>query len=307
MSLIYDALREQAGPAMPGRLPARASWWSRQSARGRTAVLVAAAALLAVAVLLASSRFQRAAAPDTVVAQPATVEAGPTVAVDASADHLPAASMSGQPAPPPANATTDTATAQAVPAQPEQTTPPAAATALAATDTAATPERPATAPPPVAAAAVVEAAAAPQPIRITVERRTGAGHDSARPAAAADDGTVERTIGSVEAAMAGNDLEAARQALARLDAQLPAESLTLLRMHAWVAHGSNDTATAEKLYRQIVERVPDDMNAGVNIALLDARRGDLDQARHRLMRLSGRYPRAPQVSRALAELDARQQ
>ncbi|MCW4454561.1 hypothetical protein OK348_07100 [Flavobacterium sp. MXW15] len=306
MSLIYDALREQAGPAMPGRLPARASWWSRRCARGRTAVLLAAAALLAVAVLLlVASRFPRAAAPDTVVVQPSAVDAGSAATADAPAEPPVAASMSGQAAPPPAIATTDAATAQAVPAQPQPASPPAAATALAATDIAAAPERPATAPPPVAAAAVAEAA--PQPIKITVERRTGAGHDRARPAAAADDGTVERTIGSVEAAMAGNDLEAARQALARLDAQLPAESLTLLRMHAWVAHGSNDTATAEKLYRQIVERVPDDMNAGVNIALLDARRGDLDQARHRLVRLSGRYPRAPQVSRALAELDAQQQ
>ena len=85
-------------------------------------------------------------------------------------------------------------------------------------------------------------------------------------------------------------------------ARLAPESLTLLRMQAWVAHAGNDTARAETLYRRIAERVPEDVNAGVNIALLDARRGDADAARTRLVRLSGRHPRSPQVARALAEL-----
>ena len=41
----------------------------------------------------------------------------------------------------------------------------------------------------------------------------------------------------------------------------------------------------------------------VNIALLDARRGDVGDARDRLTRLSARHLRSPQVARALAELD----
>ncbi|WP_337778591.1 tetratricopeptide repeat protein, partial [Stenotrophomonas acidaminiphila] len=136
-------------------------------------------------------------------------------------------------------------------------------------------------------------------IHIEVERRSGAA-----PADAGGDGrAVEQAVADVERAMAGGDLDNARQALARLDGLLSPESLTLLRMQAWVAHAGNDTDQAEALYRRIAERVPEDVNAGVNIALLDARRGDADAARARLARLSGRHPRSPQVARALAELD----
>ncbi len=107
--------------------------------------------------------------------------------------------------------------------------------------------------------------------------------------------------------MAEHNLDAAHVALKQLQAQLPPESLTLLRMRAWVAHGGNDMHSAEQLYRQVLERVPDDANAGVNVAIIDARRGDVDDARIRLQRLASLYPRSTQVSRALAELDAPRQ
>ena len=133
---------------------------------------------------------------------------------------------------------------------------------------------------------------------IRVERR-----DASVPAGQLDDAMVLRATQALEAAVAADDMPAAHAELARLEDMLPASSLTLLRMRAWVAHGSRDMTGAEALYRQIIERVPDDMNAGVNIALLDARRGDVGDARDRLTRLAARHLRSPQVTRALAELD----
>lgn len=305
MSLIYDALKEQTGPATTDRARTRASWWAGQTERTRTTLLLAGLLVLAVpltyaatsalkhrgplpqppvatsepqapvAVPMAVEKTQAAPPAGLAVAEPVGIEAGAPLATGAAPPLEPVVASAPQPAP-----AVDTRNAgPAVPA------PPVAAAGAANT---------------IAAAPAAASPSAPSPISIKVERRTGAG-TTARPDA--DDGQVARTVADIESAMSTGDLPAARRALAQLDAQLPGESLTLLRMQAWVSHADNDAANAERLYRRIVERVPDDINAGVNIALLDARRGDLDDARQRLTRLSGRYPRSQQITRALAELD----
>ena len=311
MSLIHDALREQDGPALPVRPAPRASWWARQSPRTRGTALFAAAGLggfvLAGAVLLGvggrgssappahAAEATAAALPATapVVTQPTAASATPPPAAP-DVVHAPVAPpvMASAVAPLPAQSPDPTPPASAV--QEPPASDPHAGAAVAAAPVAATPAPARTAPPPMAAASDGAAPA----IRIEVERRSGAA-----PADAGREGrAVEQAVADVEGAMAGGDLVNARQALARLDGLLAPESLTLLRMQAWVAHAGNDTARAETLYRRIAERVPEDVNAGVNIALLDARRGDADAARTRLVRLSGRHPRSPQVARALAEL-----
>lgn len=305
MSLIYDALKEQTGPATTGRARTRASWWAGQTERTRTTLLLAGLLVLAVpltyaatsalkhrgplpqppvatsepqapvAVPMAVEKTQAAPPAGLAVAEPVGIEAGAPLATGAAPPLEPVVASAPQPVP----AVDARNAGLAVPA------PPVAAAGAANT---------------IAAAPAAASPSAPSPISIKVERRTGAG-TTARPDA--DDGQVARTVADIESAMSTGDLPAARRALAQLDAQLPGESLTLLRMQAWVSHADNDAANAERLYRRIVERVPDDINAGVNIALLDARRGDLDDARQRLTRLSGRYPRSQQITRALAELD----
>ncbi|KQN96626.1 MULTISPECIES: tetratricopeptide repeat protein [Stenotrophomonas] len=305
MSLIYDALKEQTGPATTDRARTRASWWAGQTERTRTTLLLAGLLVLAVpltyaatsalkhrgplpqppvatsepqapvAVPMAVEKTQAAPPAGLAVAEPVGIEAGAPLATGAAPPLEPVVASAPQPVP----AVDARNAGLAVPAPP--------VTAAGAANT-------------IAAAPAAASPSAPSPISIKVERRTGAG-TTARPDA--DDGQVARTVADIESAMSTGDLPAARRALAQLDAQLPGESLTLLRMQAWVSHADNDAANAERLYRRIVERVPDDINAGVNIALLDARRGDLDDARQRLTRLSGRYPRSQQITRALAELD----
>ncbi|WP_427852081.1 tetratricopeptide repeat protein [Stenotrophomonas acidaminiphila] len=290
MSLIHDALREHDAPALPVRPAPRASWWARQAPSARGPLLFAAAGLggfvLAGAVLLGVGA-RGTAAPSAVAgsgAPTARAVAAPAAAPTTAATlATPPAAPAVAPAPAPAVA--PTASAASVAVQPPESTPAVVPTPAPARSA------------PLPATAANDSAA--PAIHIEVERRSGAA-----PADAGGDGrAVEQAVADVERAMAGGDLDNARQALARLDGLLSPESLTLLRMQAWVAHAGNDTDQAEALYRRIAERVPEDVNAGVNIALLDARRGDADAARARLARLSGRHPRSPQVARALAELD----
>ena len=119
----------------------------------------------------------------------------------------------------------------------------------------------------------------------------------------ADANAVRGAMAELNAAVGEHDAEATAAAIARLQALLPAESLTLLRARAWAAHGQGEYPRAEQLYRAILDRVPDDEHAGVNLALLDARRGEIAEARARLDRMAARNARSPQIVQALAELD----
>ena len=132
----------------------------------------------------------------------------------------------------------------------------------------------------------------------------GASADSRSATAEEPDGaTVRMAMGRLQTAVADKDATARQQAMENLRTLLPADSLTLLRAQAWNAHGSDELKLAEQYYRAILQRVPDDEYAGVNLALIEAHDGQLEQARDRLNRLAARNSRSAMVSRALAELD----
>lgn len=308
MSLIYDALKEQAGPGSRQAPRARASWWARQHALARGSMLAGSILLPVVALAYLSAP---AVKPQQETRPIVAAEAVATAMTTAPRPALPVALQVDHDVPPTAATVTSESGTDLPPAatMPAAIQTPAAAAVHSAAPAveplesaiaAATAAVPAQMPSPAAAPTPSPA----QPISIKLERHTSSSGERHRET---DDARVAHNVATLESAMANGDLPTARQALAQLDALLPGESLTLLRMQAWVAHAGNDTGGAEKLYRRIVERVPDDVNAGVNIALLDARRGELDDARQRLTRLSGRYPRSPQIARALAELDGQRQ
>ena len=306
MSLIHDALKESGSVATPSRPAARGSWWARQPAATRRLLPVAAIALVAVPMLLLSGvrALRGDAAPTTVVAAAQPITAAEPALPVAPASHTDAVSASvlEQPehptesSPPPPIAISRVEEPALVAVQPSP----------APQDGEGAPigKEPAHAAPPAAHTTLPALAeASPQPISIKVKRHGGDARAASKAGDATDDAAVERAVAGMEAALAAGDPPAAHQAMARLEALLPAESLTLLRMQAWLAHADGEGAAAERLYRKIAERVPGDINAGVNIALLEARRGELDDARQRLTQLSGRHPRSPQVARALAELE----
>lgn len=118
-----------------------------------------------------------------------------------------------------------------------------------------------------------------------------------------DPAIVRSHMGQLHAAVASGDPAASAQALQKLESVLPAHSLTLLRARAWAAHGSGDAKLAEQHYSAILARVPEDEHAGVNLALLEARRGADGEARARLNRLAARNTRSAVVSQALQDLE----
>lgn len=138
-----------------------------------------------------------------------------------------------------------------------------------------------------------------QQMNITVSTR-----QPARDAApAADTSTrIPDALASLQRAVAQGDAAAIEQQLQALRQLLPADSLTLLRNEAWVAHNRGDLVTAEDRYRQILSRVPEDTQAGVNLALLEAGRGQTDVAQGRLLRLAAENGDSSVIAQALAQI-----
>lgn len=113
---------------------------------------------------------------------------------------------------------------------------------------------------------------------------------------------IPDALASLQRAVAQGDAAAIEQQLQALRQLLPADSLTLLRNEAWVAHNRGDLVTAEDRYRQILSRVPEDTQAGVNLALLEAGRGQTDVAQGRLLRLAAENGDSSVIAQALAQI-----
>lgn len=145
---------------------------------------------------------------------------------------------------------------------------------------------------------VIEDAAERQRIVVTSARAAAA-------AEPADERAVQRGVATFTEAMQREDFASARKDLDALSAQLPPDSLTLLRLRAWLALATANEAHARDLYEQILGRVGDDENAAINLAVLDARDGHIERARERLKRLLARNPGSAAVLRVLRSLDER--
>ena len=298
--MIYDALRHAQADSTPASNvvgPAAAVGVSRRS-RTRSAWIVSGlgGAAFAGIVLLALAQLDDTPATaartqaDVVDVVPVPVPApvtGNTVAAttatvpaDAATDH---AAPPPLPAPLPAFAT--------VPASPvTPLSPPDPTTAIArATVSANTPSAPVA---PAADEELTDIQSAHLQINVT---RAAA----SSPAPLHD---VGEQLSALDSALAANDVEAIPQLLATLSRQLPGNSLTLLRARAWAAHSQGDGDTAETHYRTILRRVPNDEQAGVNLALLEAARGDSDAAQARLRRLASHNGNSPLIARAMDQL-----
>ncbi|MBD9536557.1 tetratricopeptide repeat protein [Stenotrophomonas sp. STM01] len=138
-----------------------------------------------------------------------------------------------------------------------------------------------------------------QQMNITVSTRR-----PARDAAPAADTSarIPDALASLQRAVVQGDAATIEQQLQALRQLLPADSLTLLRNEAWVAHNRGDLVTAEDRYRQILSRVPEDTQAGVNLALLEAGRGQTDVAQGRLLRLAAENGDSSIIAQALAQI-----
>lgn len=101
----------------------------------------------------------------------------------------------------------------------------------------------------------------------------------------------------VKRAIQAKKTDQAQDLLKQLATRLPAESITLLRLNAWNKMQSGDQAQAMVLYRQIVERLPGDESASINLALLHWQTGQQDEARRLIGALAERHPESDTVQR----------
>lgn len=108
---------------------------------------------------------------------------------------------------------------------------------------------------------------------------------------------VSHWVAAFREAMAQGEHRNARAALARLEAGLSPQSLTLLRMKAWYAVDSGDDAAARSAYARVLQRLPDDINAGVNVALIDWRAGRHGEALRQINSMYTQHPDSDLVKR----------
>ena len=314
MSLIHDALKSMDAPQDSKPAMARAS---KATVRARPAWLDA---MLAFAVVLGAGILgwfvwqtqmkpkalppPMAAAPNPVPAPaPAPVAVTSPVAETAAPAAAPASTMAAAPSPAvPALAAVPTpAVAAAAPAAaPVQSPTPAPAVAVepAAPKTvmAAGPRVETVAP---AAAAVNRSSTTRQARGVT--RSTTAAAPAVAPAPAVDDAPVELRFARFVAAMKESRTADAERELAALKERLPAGSLGLVRAQAWFDLRAGRDAAAADGYRTILERLPGDEEAAINLASIQSRQQKTEEARATLDAASRLQPDSAALRAALAQ------
>ena len=117
-----------------------------------------------------------------------------------------------------------------------------------------------------------------------------------RQADSSKDQDVSHWVNLFSSEMSSGNYDQAYSHLSKLQSKLPAQSITLLRMQAWYAVDTSDDNAARGLFLRILDRVPEDQNAGVNVALIDWRAKNFSAALARIDRLHQKYPDSPLVS-----------
>ncbi|CAN7583025.1 tetratricopeptide repeat protein [Acidovorax sp. LjRoot66] len=240
-------------------------WQSQKQPQPLPPVVAVAAPVLPVATPPAL------AAPQPLVEVPAVAGATPVVDLPAASAQPAAVAAATAPAPMP-SAVAPAPSAPALVAQVQAA--PAAAAPMSASGVM------------VAQAATGQAdvrtatprpAAAPRPARAT--RAVALPVVMPAPAPVLDETPVELRFARFVAAMKNNQTADAERELAALKARLPAGSLGLLRAQAWFdLRAGNDAAAAEQ-YRAILDRMPGDEEASINLASIHSRRGKPEEAR----------------------------
>ncbi len=101
-------------------------------------------------------------------------------------------------------------------------------------------------------------------------------------------------------AMKTSDLPGAQTQLQHLRRQMTGNSMTLLRAEAWFALASGDTAGARARYTSLLERLPGDEEASINLASLELREQHVEPARRLLHEALTQNPDSEAVKAALA-------
>lgn len=238
----------------------------------------------------------------TAEAAPATAPATATAALPADAVAPTAGTLAPAPAALPAPAVAVGAAGVAV--TPSPSVAPAAAPAPAVAMESARPK-------PVvvvsqrsdAPAAAAPTATRPGPARQarSASRLSAAAASAPAPAPVVDDAPVELRFARFVAAMKESRTADAERELAALKERLPAGSLGLLRAQAWFDLRAGRDAAAADGYRAILERMPGDEEAAINLASIQSRQHKPEEARATLDAATRLQPDSAALRAALAQ------
>ncbi len=316
MSLIHQALRDM-DPPLAADAAALAPRAAPAPARGRRGPLLALVAALAVAGAgVAGWHALRTDRPLPAAAAPAATP--PAVIASAVAAPLPPAPAASAQAPlpsaSPAPAVAD-ATAAPVPVPTAVTAAVAAPVNAPVVDTATAVPAPVPAPVRASAQASTQSsterprasrAAAhpthPSPVHPAAARVSVS---PAAPASAPAAMPVEQRFNAFLQAMRTGDLAGAGQHLAALRRELPPGSVSLLRAEGWHALAGGDASAAARIYQDILDRLPGDEEASINLASIEARRDRAESARRILADAVRLHPESESLKAALARFQAK--
>ena len=170
---------------------------------------------------------------------------------------------------------------------------------------------PTSAPPPATGPETPPAAKAPtKPARSTMRaaRRPKAVTERVEPAPPTPpEPSPQQNFQAFVQAMQAKDVERASARLNALASQLPPSSLSLLRARAWYALETGQTAAAQDYYKSLLERLPGDEEASVNLAALELQAQRIEPARKLLREALVQHPDSEQIKAALARFRSPQE
>lgn len=115
---------------------------------------------------------------------------------------------------------------------------------------------------------------------------------------------VEKRYALFLASMKAGDLVGAREQLTALQSQIPPGTMSRLRAEAWFALQSGNEVDARRGYQDILERVPGDEEASINLASIEARAGHRESARQVLTDALANNPGSEALLATLARFKA---
>jgi len=116
---------------------------------------------------------------------------------------------------------------------------------------------------------------------------------------------VSRLMTELRSAIASGNATEARQKLDALERLASPDSLTLLRARAYWALTQGHLNKAMQRYRSILQRVPDDRDAMLNLTVTEWQVGQKSDALARIENLAKRFPDDPTVQRYLRVMEGR--
>lgn len=149
--------------------------------------------------------------------------------------------------------------------------------------------------------------AMPAPVRKTVSPAKSAPDRAAleRQEMVAREAEITRLMDFFSQAQRRGDVAEASSAVSLLSSLLPPDSVALSRRAAWVEQMRGNADGSRRLLGRILNKLPDDLNATMNLALLDAREGKVQDAVTRLRKLKLIHPEATEVDTLLLEIEGR--